>query len=134
MDFRLVYRGALEAETNRPRTARKQAMRRCFHEQLKELWLQHPFLRAMAPVDLDLQTNEQIYRFDRLALDHSVQNKNGDTYCFLPLIGGHYGISCSLDVLFLRRESAGGLVKYGGDLDNRIKVLFDALRMPRDAS
>jgi hypothetical protein len=26
----------------------------------------------------------------------------------------------------------GGIVKHGGDIDNRLKVLFDALRMPRE--
>jgi hypothetical protein len=35
-----------------------------------------------------------------------------------------------LDILFLRRDSPGGLVENGGDLDNRIKVLFDSLKVP----
>jgi hypothetical protein len=39
---------------------------------------------------------------------------------------------CDLDILFLRRENPGHIVSGGGDLDNRIKVLFDALRMPQD--
>ena len=39
---------------------------------------------------------------------------------------------CDLDILFLRRDNPGHLVGNGGDLDNRIKVLFDALRMPQD--
>jgi hypothetical protein len=37
---------------------------------------------------------------------------------------------CSLDILFLRRHDAGSLIANGGDIDNRIKVLFDGLRMP----
>jgi hypothetical protein len=32
--------------------------------------------------------------------------------------------------LFLRRDTPGGLVENGGDIDNRIKVLLDGLRMP----
>jgi len=35
-----------------------------------------------------------------------------------------------VDILFLRRDNPGGLIKTGGDIDNRIKVLFDGLRMP----
>jgi hypothetical protein len=38
---------------------------------------------------------------------------------------------CSLDVIFLRRDEPGNLIQGGGDIDNRIKVLFDALRMPQ---
>jgi hypothetical protein len=30
----------------------------------------------------------------------------------------------------LRRDHPGNLVSYGGDIDNRLKTLFDALRMP----
>lgn len=37
---------------------------------------------------------------------------------------------CQLDNLFLRREEAGQLVRHGGDIDNRLKVLFDSLRVP----
>jgi hypothetical protein len=59
-----------------------------------------------------------------------IANKNGDVYKCLYLIGEGHGLSCSLDVLFLRRDCPGGLVKHGGDIDNRIKVLFDALRVP----
>jgi hypothetical protein len=50
---------------------------------------------------------------------------------FLPLMNDYFGsLGCALDILFLRRDQPGDLIKYGGDIDNRIKVLFDALRMP----
>ena len=51
---------------------------------------------------------------------------------FLPLIGNAFGIdtACVLDILFLRRDEPGRLVGSGGDIDNRIKVLLDALKMP----
>jgi hypothetical protein len=35
---------------------------------------------------------------------------------------------CGLDVLFLRPDKPGGL--WAGDIDNRIKTLIDALRIP----
>jgi hypothetical protein len=28
----------------------------------------------------------------------------------------------------------GGIIRHGGDIDNRIKVLFDSLRIPRNSS
>jgi hypothetical protein len=38
-----------------------------------------------------------------------------------------------LDFLFLRKEPAGYIIdRESGDLDNRLKVLFDALRMPKE--
>ena len=39
-------------------------------------------------------------------------------------------MTCNLDILFLRKEEPGGLILQSGDIDNRIKTLFDALRMP----
>ena len=41
-----------------------------------------------------------------------------------------YDLICSLDILFLRRENPGSLLMQGGDIDNRVKTLFDALRIP----
>lgn len=40
---------------------------------------------------------------------------------------------CELDILFLRTEPPGSLftTNKAGDLDNRLKVLFDALRIPQ---
>src|SRR6185437_9442927 len=39
-----------------------------------------------------------------------------------------------LSITFLRPEPPGSLVTQGGDIDNRLKTLFDALRMPKDIS
>jgi hypothetical protein len=40
-------------------------------------------------------------------------------------------VVCSIDILFLRRDEPGNLLKSGGDIDNRLKVLFDGLRLPQ---
>jgi hypothetical protein len=47
---------------------------------------------------------------------------------FVSLISKRGGFTCGLDVLFLRRGAGGG------DIDNRLKVLFDALKMPEVVS
>jgi hypothetical protein len=36
---------------------------------------------------------------------------------------------CSLSILFLRTDAPGAIVN-SGDVDNRLKTLFDGLRMP----
>ena len=51
---------------------------------------------------------------------------------FVPLISKDGGFTGALDILFLRRDNPGDIVDNFGDIDNRIKVLFDALRMPVD--
>jgi hypothetical protein len=50
---------------------------------------------------------------------------------FLPLVSEWFQVACALDIMFLRRDGPGSLIKSGGDIDNRLKVLFDALRMPQ---
>ena len=48
---------------------------------------------------------------------------------FISLVTEEMCLRCSLDILFLRPEDAG-LIIGGGDLDNRMKTLFDSLRIP----
>jgi hypothetical protein len=126
VEFRLVYQGPLASGTE-GRLKEKSAIRRCFHEQMAELWTQNAALRRLGVHGSgpDAGVNRLLPLANRKRLSAS-----NYIYNFLPLIGEGHGISCSLDILFLRRESAGGVVKHGGDIDNRIKVLFDALRVP----
>jgi hypothetical protein len=49
---------------------------------------------------------------------------------YLPLVRKSLHLVCAIDILFLRHEEPGSLVFQGGDIDNRIKCLFDALRVP----
>jgi hypothetical protein len=49
---------------------------------------------------------------------------------FLPLVRENLWMTCRLDILFLARTEPMGLVTRGGDIDNRIKVFIDALRIP----
>jgi hypothetical protein len=39
-----------------------------------------------------------------------------------------------LEILFLRPEEPGHVVTQGGDIDDRLKTLLDALRMPKNPS
>lgn len=122
MQFRLTYQGPLPS--GRHNKEHKHAIRRKIHMQLAELWRINHFLRDYIRI---------VGIREGLFAEHE---RCG--YRFVPLIGGRFkDIACRLDVLFLRRGAPGGLItkgKGGGDIDNRIKVLFDALRMPQECS
>jgi hypothetical protein len=49
---------------------------------------------------------------------------------FIPLVRHSLYLACAVDVLFLRHEEPFSLMRQGGDLDGRLKTLFDGLRMP----
>jgi hypothetical protein len=55
--------------------------------------------------------------------------RNG--YSFVPLVTEDFCLRCSIDILFLRPEEPGRLIK-SGDIDGRLKTVFDALRMPNN--
>jgi hypothetical protein len=38
---------------------------------------------------------------------------------------------CEIDVLMLRRQEPGGIIRDTGDIDNQLTTLFDALKMPK---
>ena len=50
---------------------------------------------------------------------------------FFPLVRKSFALTCGLKVLFLRKEDPGRVYQ-GGDMDNRLKTLFDALSIPND--
>jgi hypothetical protein len=124
VQFRLIYDGRLPAASvSDTRSTVKHAIRKALHPQLDELWSFHPALERIAR-----HTDEQVgavFSGDAFA-------RCG--YRFVPLICNAFGLTCSLDILFLRRDMPGGLIRSGGDIDNRLKVLFDALRVPQNCS
>lgn len=131
VEFRLIYRGQLPAAGRGGkggRVAEKHAIRKEFHKQLKVLWFQNNFLRSYARSRLSVETDGKQIESTRLD-DIANEHKLGE-FRFVPLVTESEGLACSLDILFLRRDNPGNLIESGGDLDNRIKVLFDALRKP----
>lgn len=51
---------------------------------------------------------------------------------FVPLICEKHSLRAELDITFLSSSSPGGIIK-AGDIDNRLKTLFDALSIPANA-
>jgi hypothetical protein len=97
-------------------------IRKVLHPQLRELWRADRYLRKYY-LESEVEGRR---RSDVLAGNYA---RCG--YRFLPLVGSAAGDdACALDILFLRRDQPGDLVKHGGDIDNRMKVLLDALRLP----
>lgn len=121
MQFRLTYRGALPANGDR---REKQGIRRSFHPQLKELWRQEP-LKGLA------DTPHELFSDTPTPGNVSLIFRVGQ-FRFVPLVTRRLQLVCRMDTLFLRRAAPGALIKHGGDIDNRLKTLFDALRVPTD--
>lgn len=142
MSFRLIYEGELLSSNASCKTAvrrNKHAIRRQLHPQLKRLWETEKTLRyyAFGPiVGKSYRSDEPPPPKDEGLQYIAVKYSRGG-FGFVPTIGvGHPGQEdpndiCSLDILFLRREPPGRIVQ-GGDIDNRIKTLFDGLRLPQN--
>jgi hypothetical protein len=131
MDFTLIYRGALPAATpGNPRAKEKQKIRRELNLQLAELWQQSPSLRAFRPGE-EIRKGELVGgRLEATPRDsnHSYLELGG--FRLVPLVQRKIRLACSVHITFLRRGMPGAVV-HGGDLDNRLKTLLDALRMPQ---
>lgn len=115
----------------------KHRIRRILHPQLKVVWENHASLRELFEFRIEIQVDSTqpatITSWVELLADRNkVLSKSNHVHRFAPLVTADNYHGCSLDLLFLRRNMPGGLIKYGGDIDNRLKVLFDALRMPSE--
>lgn len=154
MKFTLIYDGDLPSTGNHPKPSFVSRIRDGFHDQLFDLWDSHIILRQLQrtarthlPVTGRPIPNGAVVPYTPSKLpDYNgpipplkpgqtdfcapIQVPNSATY--LPLIRQSLNLACALDILFLRHEDPGALVFQGGDIDGRIKTLFDALRMPSE--
>jgi len=58
------------------------------------------------------------------------KSPSGAVVNYFPLVRNSLGLVCGIRVLFLRREPPGRVYQ-GGDIDGRLKTLFDALAVLR---
>ena len=131
MDFMLRYRGPLPS-TGSPRD--KQAIREALHPQLEALCKQEPLLEEASVAVLPQATIHGRQLQVQRPLKGMYFGVSVGPLEIVPIIHRPHELVCSLDVMFLRREKPGAIVVHGGDLDNRLKTLFDGLRMPHDVS
>lgn len=108
MNFTLTYDGKLKSNGD---SLHKHEIRRVFHRQLVELWKASPLSRHRAPEE---------------ALTKAIGN-----YKFFPLTSSAREEVAELRITMLRPHTGPGyIIGEGGDIDNRLKTLFDSLRMP----
>jgi len=120
MEFTLVYRGQLAAERVGQRDE-KQRLRRIFHQQFAVLWKEPP-LDALQQL-----WNKELQHYQ--PADDITSTVGG--FIYAPLCNEKYGTVADLEIDMLRPERPGSFRKSAGDIDNRLKVLLDSLRMPR---
>jgi hypothetical protein len=118
MHFTLYYRGLLKSNRG---PAEKQALRRHFHHQLRELWTHKP-LSGFRNQLLDKARSDQ-----SLNILRTVQG-----FEFAPLVCTKVSLVAELRITLFRPQAPGDLVGTGGDLDNRLKTLLDALKIPSE--
>jgi hypothetical protein len=131
MDFVLRYRGPLPANGS---IKDKHQIRRIIHAQLQQLCDLEPLLGQAKSDSLPegVLKGREVQVPRPLTVMYFFVALGG--FRFVPIIHRPHELACALDILFLRREKPGAIIRHGGDLDNRLKTLFDALRMPQEAS
>ena len=125
----MFYRGELPL-ASLPEQRRKReihAIRKQFHQQLQLLWQQDRSLAGVLTRPASSHRQESRTPIVEVRADNYARCG----YRFLPLVSREGGSICSLDILFLRRDDAGGAVQTAGGVDYRLAVLLAALRMPR---
>lgn len=149
MRFVILYSGALPSGQGRKprRAAAKRSIREQVDPQLFRLWQQgEPFRRLrwnarvpsgahgfMGTVDSPLY---EYHKHEPGELQEGMVNLcsaitiKGTSY--IPIVRRELGLTCSLDILFLRQGEPGSIRREDGDLDNRIKIFLDALSVPHE--
>src|SRR5208337_4492917 len=155
MKFELLFDGDLVASGNKNKhVEEKWEIRKAIEPQLIELWETHPSLSGIGisshppsffpqrsnywdpdeyarDVERWLEEPHQIrIQKQRRAAGYLRRPILVEEKQFLPLVRKNLAIACKLDITFLRQGKPGDLILPGGDLDNRIKTLFDALSVP----
>ena len=146
MEFHLVYEGLLYSTQKDPvsgqankRASHKHDIRRQLLPQLKQLWATNSFLRQARIAYGEDKSAERIPdgksywggdEKDGPMAEVLAQRFSMFGYRFVPLVREDISVRCSLEILFLRRDHPGTVIK-AGDIDNRLKTFFDALRIPK---
>lgn len=128
MELVLRYRGELPPTKDKEKhILLKHMIRQTFHRQLIYHWQRARFLREQYPTEDRLAKMPTAKDAERKNWFKGVVGK----FQFVPLVvnSKYFQLVCELDIRFARRAALGDIMQ-GGDLDNRIKTLFDALRMP----
>ena len=145
MKFRLTYAGIVKSSGNKPKAVNKHEIRLAFHKQLLVLWGSNPILRDFS--------KEQFPNMERAiepdfaaTLDEAIAGKELKKFPYSellvakhklhdvnwhPLVTIESGLISEVDILMLRPNDSKSIVQ-GGDIDGRVKTIFDALSIPKN--
>lgn len=121
MKFHLTYAGPLKSD-GKPR--HKNDIRKIIHAQLRNLWEQNESLYGKPMAGFSTEERKTAIVRDR----PDKHTKYGIRW--MPLIDADDDARIAIDILLLRQGPSGGLISQTGDIDNRLKTLFDALQIP----
>jgi hypothetical protein len=135
MDIRLIYEGPLPTENSKVVEV-KHSIREALRYQLFDHVRRRPALSLHVSKIRGTEEPSRQEEPDWAAIGRKYRFRGIE---FVPLIVGAAHAVCHLDILFLRREESESLItkpkdEYGGDLDNRLKIFLDALRVPLNES
>jgi hypothetical protein len=138
LNIHLTYRGPLvTCSRSETRADEKARLRRHFSPQLERHWRMAPDLKDKSP---DFLMEATIVRARFLEFIGGfplneyykpfLEYQGGEAkYQFIPTIAHAQREQCDLEIRWLRNEETGAIY-CNGDIDGRLKTLFDALRMP----
>ena len=138
VDFTLKYRGddLLPSANKKRRVHEQHKVRLYFHEQLKRIWQTDNRLGFSTQLLTQPIKKDGVFDLPRPLANHPqalvpfMFKHQVRGLWFIPLITAPMEAHCHLSIRIGRPMKPGKIIFAGGDLDNRLKVLFDALRMP----
>jgi hypothetical protein len=151
MKFTLIYDDELPAGGNSPKPEYAALIRNKLHVQLVDLWDRDILLRTLARTARTIPNPGAGFWVGRETVWSPSELPDwkgpippvapGQTdFCaplavpsvgnFIPLVRNSLYLACDLDILFLRHDDDLRILRDHGDLDNRIKTLFDGLKKP----
>lgn len=121
MEFTLYYRGELKSNGS---PKHKHKIRSALSPQLEHLWSLEP-LSGYKQIYLNPIPKNQTSSNTKISL---LENLGG--YIFAPFISDKIYLNAELEITLLRPQAPGEIIMQSGDIDNRLKTLFDALSVP----
>lgn len=136
MEFTLKYRGPLPGGSASGKVEYKHSIRKAFHEQLSDYWQRDARLKGLTPANFHEAQRSEKFAYDVPRPVQGTQNFFYRACCrgieFVPLVIRIRYMECHLQIDWHRHDPPGTILSPNGDIDNRLKTLFDALRMPQN--
>lgn len=132
VELTLHYQGPLPA-SKRYQVEIKNSLRSQFHQQLVVFCKNQPRFQPALAATLP----QAVMRGSRLsapsAISYEFFGVSIGSFEFVPLVSRLNQLVAEVRIDLYRREEPGDILTPGGDLDNRLKMIFDGLRLPQNA-